>query len=76
MRMLERIVVVLGGVLSMYLGFRLFQVKAAVAEFSVSRVGPGVFFAFFGCLGPLHISHTRHLHANSRAESACAPLAC
>ena len=49
----------LGGTLSIYLGYRLFQIaslksegagkfKAAAFEFSVSRVGPGVFFALFG----------------------------
>jgi hypothetical protein len=58
-RSLERVLVVAGGILSIYLGCRLFHIaqiaessqgkfKASIVEFTVSRVGPGVFFALFG----------------------------
>jgi hypothetical protein len=59
LRMIERILVVLGGILAICLGYRLFRtahldrnssgkLKTELFEFGVSRVGPGIFFAFFG----------------------------
>ena len=60
LRMIERIVIALGGVLSVYLGYRLFsQVPLhtnSEGKFEIEgyggvtllRVGPGVFFALFG----------------------------
>lgn len=60
LRVLERIVAVVIGGLSIYLGYRLFRAVKATGEGSaeiklphdvtvmVSRVGPGVFFALFG----------------------------
>ena len=59
MRMLERILVVCGGILCVYLGYLLFHIavlkqesagkfKSALFEFTATKVGPGVFFALFG----------------------------
>jgi hypothetical protein len=59
MRMFERILVVCGGILSIYLGYLLFHIavlkqesagkfKSALFEFTATKVGPGVFFALFG----------------------------
>jgi hypothetical protein len=59
LRMVERIIVSLGGILSVYLGYRLFIVasvktdsggsfKSALFSASLTKVGPGVFFALFG----------------------------
>lgn len=59
LRSFERLVVVLGGVLAIYLGYRLFNqvpfAKSASGEFSLPKVrvslfkvGPGIFFALFG----------------------------
>jgi hypothetical protein len=59
LRMAERIIVVLGGILCIYLGYLLFHIavlkqdsggkfKSAVFEFTATKVGPGVFFALFG----------------------------
>jgi hypothetical protein len=59
MRMVERIIVVCGGILCVYLGYLLFHIavlkqessgkfKSAVFEFTATKVGPGVFFALFG----------------------------
>jgi hypothetical protein len=59
MRMVERIIVVCGGILCIYLGYLLFQIavlkqessgklKTALFEFTATKVGPGVFFALFG----------------------------
>lgn len=60
LRMVERILIAVGGGLSIYLGYRLFlavpTAKAADGTFEIpgvgtvvlSRVGPGIFFALFG----------------------------
>jgi hypothetical protein len=60
LRMLERIIVVFGGILSVFLGYRLFLLAdtksdsdgtfrlADVFDAGFKRVGPGIFFAFFG----------------------------
>jgi hypothetical protein len=59
MRMLERILVVGGGILAVYFAYRLFQIatlrdasdanfKTALVEFGLCRVAPAVFFAAFG----------------------------
>src|SRR3981189_2911886 len=59
LRSVERLIVVVGGVLAIYLGYRLFshahlrndgsgKLKTTVFEFAVAKVGPGVFFALFG----------------------------
>ena len=59
MRLLERVVVVGGGILAVYLAYRMFSIatirdepgpkfKSALVEFAVCRVAPAVFFA---CLG-------------------------
>jgi hypothetical protein len=57
--MVERLIVASGGVLSIFLGFLLFRVaelksdsggnfKSAIFNISLTKVGPGVFFALFG----------------------------
>ena len=59
MRMLERVLVVCGGVLAVYLAYRLFQIatipdqagpkfKSALLEFGICRLAPAVFFAGLG----------------------------
>jgi hypothetical protein len=59
MRMVERIIVVCGGILCIYLGYLLFHIaslkqegggkfRSVVFEFTATKVGPGVFFALFG----------------------------
>jgi hypothetical protein len=59
LRSIERLLVVLGGILAVYFGYRLFSVatirqdaagklKTSIFEFSATKVGPGVFFALFG----------------------------
>jgi hypothetical protein len=61
LRMVERIVIAFGGIISIILGYRLFMVasldhkevsggtfKTALFSVSLSKVGPGVFFALFG----------------------------
>jgi hypothetical protein len=59
LRMLERIIVACGGVASIYLGYRLFVVanltsvsggtfKSKIFSMTLTKVGPGVFFALFG----------------------------
>jgi hypothetical protein len=59
MRMLERVLVVCGGILAVYLAYRLFQIatipdqtgarfKSALVEFGICRVVPAVFFAGLG----------------------------
>ena len=59
LRMLERLIVASGGVLSILLGFLLFRIaelksdasgsfKSAIFNISLTKVGPGVFFALFG----------------------------
>src|SRR5262245_60510624 len=58
-RMIERIIISLGGILSVYLGYKLFYIatvktdsggsfKSALFSASFTKVGPGVFFALFG----------------------------
>jgi hypothetical protein len=59
MRMLERILVVCGGILAVYLAYRLFQIatipdqagprfKSALVEFGLCRLAPAIFFAGLG----------------------------
>jgi hypothetical protein len=59
LRMAERIIISLGGILSIFLGYRLFYIaslkndsgaefKSALFSGSFTKVGPGVFFALFG----------------------------
>jgi hypothetical protein len=59
MRMAERLVIVAGGILALFFGYRLFtianlssdssaKVKAKVIEISATKIGPGIFFAAFG----------------------------
>jgi len=59
LRMLERIIAALGGIGSIYLGYRLFSIarlensssgslKNSLFTISLTRIGPGVFFALFG----------------------------
>jgi hypothetical protein len=59
LRMLERQMIVAGGILAIFLGYRLFRlahvsedssgkIKTKLFEFTASKVGPGVFFAAFG----------------------------
>ena len=59
LRMLERIIVACGGVASIYLGYRLFVVanftsvsggtfKSKIFSMTLTKVGPGDFFALFG----------------------------
>jgi|SRR5215475_9614256 len=58
-RSVERVIIVCGGILAIYLGYGLFKIatikhdgagrmKSDLFEFSVTKVGPGVFFALFG----------------------------
>jgi len=86
MRMIERILVVGGGIVSICLGYQLFRLaavkqdsegkfKASGVEFAVSRVGPGVFFALFGAY-VLHASLTNSIKAGQPASiSASQPAA-
>jgi hypothetical protein len=59
MRMLERVLVVCGGILAVYFAYRLFQIatvpdqagpkfKSALVEFGICRLAPAVFFAGLG----------------------------
>jgi hypothetical protein len=61
LRMAERILIAFGGIISIILGYRLFMVasldhkdisggtfKTALFSVSLSKVGPGIFFALFG----------------------------
>ncbi len=59
LRMFERHMVVLGGIIAIVLGYRLFQsadlkqdstgsMKTKLFEVSATKIGPGVFFAAFG----------------------------
>jgi hypothetical protein len=59
MRMLERVLLVGGGILAVYFAYRLFQIatirdangdnfKTALVEFGLCRVAPAIFFAAFG----------------------------
>jgi len=59
LRMTERIIISLGGILSIFLGYKLFYIatvandsganfKSALLSASFTKVGPGVFFALFG----------------------------
>jgi hypothetical protein len=59
MRMVERVLTVAGGILAVYLAYRLFSIatirnepgprfKSALVEFGVCRVAPAVFFAGLG----------------------------
>jgi hypothetical protein len=59
LRMMERIIIAIGGIISIVLGYRLFRLvptnnvsggvlKGALLTISLSKVGPGVFFAAFG----------------------------
>jgi hypothetical protein len=61
LRMLERIIVVSGGVLSIVLGYRLFMIadlkndgagefKSKVLSVRLTKLYPGVFFALFGAI--------------------------
>jgi hypothetical protein len=88
LRMFERVLVVLGGILAIYLGYRLFRIATLedrsagkfnlhnILEFSVSRVGPGVFFAAFGAW-VLYTSLTTRIStpvASSSATSIQSPI--
>lgn len=59
MRMIERQMIVLGGILAIFLGYRLFRLvnlpqestgklKTKIMEVTATKIGPGVFFAAFG----------------------------
>ena len=61
MRMIERMIIACGGIISITLGYRLFMMvpaeqkpvsggsfRSAWFSLSLSKVGPGVFFALFG----------------------------
>lgn len=59
MRMIERQLIVLGGILAIFLGYRLFRIvdippdsegklKTKLIEVTATKIGPGVFFAAFG----------------------------
>jgi hypothetical protein len=59
MRMLERVLVVGGGILAVYFAYRLFQIatipdqagprfKSALLEFGICRLAPAIFFAALG----------------------------
>jgi hypothetical protein len=59
LRMFERHMVVIGGIIAIVLGYRLFQsadlkqdstgsMKTKLFEVSATKIGPGVFFAAFG----------------------------
>jgi hypothetical protein len=80
LRFLERIVIALGGILSIWLGFKLFSIaeikressgtfKSAVATMTVTKVGPGVFFALFGAF-ILYTGITTTVSINGNAQLA------
>jgi hypothetical protein len=59
MRMIERLVIVGGGIVAIYLGYRLFlianlpsesgaKLKVKAIEITVTKIGPGIFFAALG----------------------------
>jgi hypothetical protein len=58
LRLAERILIAAGGILSVYLGYKLFYVsslkegsgslKSSLFDVSLTKVGPGIFFALFG----------------------------
>jgi hypothetical protein len=59
MRMIERLAIVIGGIMAIYLGYRLFvianlgsesgaKLKAKAIEVTVTKIGPGIFFAALG----------------------------
>jgi hypothetical protein len=59
MRMIERLIIVVGAIVAIYLGYRLFvianlpsesgaKIKAKAIEITVTKIGPGIFFAAFG----------------------------
>jgi hypothetical protein len=79
MRGLERFLTVLGGILAIYLGYRLFivasipqessgKVRTKAFEFAISKVGPGVFFASFGAW-VLYTAVTSQLSVNTEDEA-------
>jgi hypothetical protein len=59
MRMIERLAIVAGGIVAIYLGYRLFvianlpsesgaKLKVKAVEITVTKIGPGIFFAALG----------------------------
>ena len=59
LRMIERLIVVCGGVISIFLGYRLFAMttlpdlasgtfKTKILQITLSKAAPGIFFALFG----------------------------
>jgi len=59
LRMIERVIIAIGGVVSILAGYHLFKIagitsnssgafKSPFLNISMTRIGPGVFFAFFG----------------------------
>lgn len=74
-RMFERILVVLGGILAIFLGYRLFATmpnaigsgdfETPVWKVSLTNIGPGVFFAVIGMFVLLTAMSTRIGHDNS-----------
>jgi hypothetical protein len=82
MRMFERLLIVAGGILSIYFGYRLFSItanhaatgtlKSQLAEISISKVGPGVFFALFGAyiINGASTNPTPYYRAEHRVESS------
>jgi hypothetical protein len=59
LRLFERIIIALGGVLSIWLGYKLFSIaeikadsnasfKSSAITISMTKIAPGVFFALFG----------------------------
>jgi hypothetical protein len=84
-RLLERVIITLGGILSIYLGYRLFHISQLnsdstgtfkvkeVVDIGLNRVGPGIFFALFGAF-ILHTSLSRPISIQWRPEAiASAP---
>jgi hypothetical protein len=86
LRMIERIIVVCGGVLCIFLGYLLFRIaalrqdssgkfKSAFFELTATKVGPGVFFALFGAYilyGSLN--HPISSEFTNSVDSSGAPL--
>ena len=75
--MIERILLLLGGILSIYLGYRCFSLAAIEdkgswfewIELGLSRVAPGLFFSLFGAYILLdYLKHLLRISSSSKDE--------
>jgi hypothetical protein len=85
LRLFERLVIALGGILSIWLGYKLFSVaeikaessgsfKSSVANITMTKVGPGVFFALFGAF-VLYTGITTTIRTENRRADQVATVA-